>query len=293
MPRPSGVLFWLCCWLCSAGAVGWAAVATDPDDANATVITTPWEIRRQAQELMHDLSAQRAETVILLDRTQRLLHDHGEALIAFGDGWTPLSNALATHLQQVGLQEEFRRRFEPVAARELDRLIDGAADWRQLLRLAREFPGTEAAQRAWRLVIDHAWDRGHLGTYLTFAEAAGEASNPQRRQRIAIARRLLQPQRDRALPETLTGLGEMWAITGLPAITRDETSIDRHPFQEVHQEEQERPLARYRFSTDVSQGLVAACDGQRLVLFDPLIGHRVGEVIDIGGGASQRIIQPI
>lgn len=246
------------------------------------VVATPFDIRHDASELLDDLQARRGEPGALLERVQNLVALHGDRMITHGELCAPLAELFAIRLGELGLAETFARTYDGTAERRLREAVRLRASETELRTLALSYPGTAAATQAWRLLADQAWDSGRLGQYLDYARRAGESGDRQRGQRVAAANALLTPDHSFDLPESLDGLEEMWRIDlgeALQAAASPAEPMRDQRFRRVRRQMH----APSRFTLASAPGeLTAASDGQKIFLYDHLIGRLVGEVRTLG-----------
>ncbi len=255
------------------------AVAADTSYSN-----TPWDVRRAAQELLDDLSHHRGEDAVLLERAQSIMAEHGSSLIAQGGGSAPICEVVAAKLKEIGLAAAFVTTFEPVADQRYAALGDHPRS-EQLLTLARGYPGTATAAKAWSRLADLAWDGGELNAFVEYAIQAGDTAAPAaapRRERVGAALSLLHPQAEPTLPPSLDGLSQIWSV---PVAQRHMLPSRQGPNERVVQ-----ALAVCPGEGDIS----AASDGITLVVVDHLIGRLSGTVHSLGNQAlSPRQCRPV
>ncbi|GDY11815.1 hypothetical protein LBMAG53_06930 [Planctomycetota bacterium] len=248
---------------------GWAA---DP------VVATPWEVRREAEEVLAQLAqtgdpkAERsaAATGALLERAQRLLEANGRDLVARSGVAAPVAELVAAELKKAGLAEQFAATFTGAANRRLaDALGSGGSD-QALGQLVASYPSTTAAATAARLLADRAWDRGRLGSYLELANLAGDERDAARSARFAASAGLIQAAAVATLPTDLDGLEPMWSLD----LGGEAPPTPKEPGE---------PAPRYpRLAVLSSEGEAAVADGRRLLVIDPLVGQVLGQPIAVG-----------
>lgn len=233
-------------------------------------VATPFEVRRQAQELLDDLAHHRGEDAVLIERAQTLLAQNGAALIANDGGSAPISAVVVDALAHAGLADAFVSTYSPIAAHALADLGEHP-DPQRLRALARAYPGTPAALNAWRLLADRAWDHGDLNLYLEYASLAGDTTAPAgqpRRARVDAAQALLEPGARVGLPPTLNGLTEIWR---LPVEQRRATP-SRGNVEHI----------QALMLTAATGDVAAASDGVNLVVVDHLVGRLEGMPQQVG-----------
>lgn len=260
-------------------------------------VATPFEVRKEAQELFDDLAKRGTaggDDAALLERTQQLMARHGERLIEVPGApgaALPLAEALTTRLRELHLFERFVGTYSPLAERKLP--ASGGTD-AELLELTRSYPETPAAATAWKRLADRAWDSGRIGAYLSSAVQAGDGlaadaaasaapaatAAAGRGRRVNEARTLLtQPMA--APPATVAGLEEMWRIP-LDLRATPSKSANRQP-----RGDQRLPVARIGLSRAVGD-LVCGSDGQRAFVIDHLIGQLQAPLVAVGNTALLR-----
>ena len=246
-----------------------AAAGAAPVDP---LVTTTWEIRRDAEELIADLRARRIDAGTLLERAQTLLSQHGASLIARETSFAPLSEVVADELRTAGLAEQFINSYGGLADRRLAELRATGGDSAAWRSLANAFPGTVAARAAWSHLADQAWDRGRLGAYVAAARAAGEAGDEQRKPRLAAGLGLLAEPPPPRLPQSLD-LEAMWRLDVEAA------EVKAAP----NRRGQQRPATARTFALSLPAGdLTAASDGLTVFLVDHLVGRRIGQLHPVG-----------
>ncbi|MBA3697632.1 MAG: PQQ-binding-like beta-propeller repeat protein [Planctomycetes bacterium] len=246
------------------------------------VVATPFDIRHDASELLDDLKSRRGEPGALLERVQNLVARHGDRMITDGELCAPLAELFAIRLADMGLAETFARTYDGTAERRLRDAIRARANEADLRTLALSYPGTAAAKQAWRHLADQAWDSGRLGQYLDYARRAGESGDKQRSQRVTAASTLLTPDHTVDLPESLDGLEEMWRIELSDAIDAAASPAVPAPDRRLRRmRRQINTPARFILASAPGE-LTAASDGQKIFLYDHLIGRLVGEVRTLG-----------
>ena len=268
-------------------------VGTTPSDAAEAQVATPFEVRKEAQELLDDLAkrgaAPSAEDAALLERVQQLMARHGDRLIESpGAAGTalPLTEVLLARVHDLGLSERFISIYAPLAER---RSAEVAANEIDLLTLTRSYPGTPKALATWRTLADRAWDSGRLGAYLQRSlmsgerlnsdKAAGQEASP-RSQRAKQARSLLAMPLSTP-PSTLVGAEEMWRqpldLRATPA-----KASARQPRNDTR-----GPVARIALSRPLGDA-VCGSDGQRAFILDYLVGRQQGALAAVGNSAMLR-----
>lgn len=251
--------------LAFGGALPLWSAAVDP------LVTTTWEVRRNAEELLADLRTKREQPANLIERAQTMLHEHGASLVANGTAFAPLSEVVAEALAKAGLAEGFVRTYGPLAERRLAELLAGHASDEALRRLALAFPGTASARQAWIRLADRAWDHGRLAAYLASAVHAGEPTDATRTARFAAGLDLLAQRAPILLPASLE-LEEMW---NLPVELPEVRPAGQRPGPRAS-------VPRGFVISPAMADLTAASDGQTLFVFDHLVGRRVGSLHQIG-----------
>jgi hypothetical protein len=237
------------------------------------VAATPWDVRKQAQELIDDLTNHRGDPSALLERAQQLMVEHGTALIATKNGSAPIAVVVPDKLRELGMDQAFVQTFEGPATRRLKDAADG--DEAALLAIASGYPGTKAAASAWSRLADRAWDSGELNRFLAYARAAGDAAlapDTPRRKRVEAAMAMLAPERGPELPASLE-LSDGWSL----------------PFQARHAPAsrftREQHMLPQALALCATPDATAASDGLRLVVIDHLIGRIQGQELPIGNVA--------
>ena len=255
-----------------------AAGLSIPAWAADPVVATPWEVRREAEEVLAQLAQtadpkverSAAATGALLERTQRLLEANGRDLVARSGIAAPVAELVSAELKKAGLAEQFAATFTGAASRRLaDAVRSGASD-QALGQVVASYPSTTAAATAARLLADRAWDRGRLGSYLELANLAGDDRDPARSIRFTASGGLIQAVAPATLPSDLDGLEPMWTLDlgGEPPPTPKEPG---------------EPAPRYpRLAVLSSDGEAAVADGRRLLVIDPLVGQVLGQPIAVG-----------
>ena len=257
-------------------------------------MATPFEVRKEAQELLDDLAkrgaAPSADDAAFLERVQQLMARHGDRLIeAPGAAGTalPLTEVLLARLRELGLAERFVSVYAPLAER---RSAEIRVNESELLTLTRSYPGTPTAIGAWRTLADRAWDSGRLGAYLQRSLMAGDnaasglatsgqAGSP-RNQRASQARSLLAVPLGNP-PTTLVGAEEMWRQPlDLRSIPSKATA--RQPRNDTR-----GPVARIGLSRPLGDA-VCGSDGQRAFILDFLVGRQQGALAAVGNSALLR-----
>jgi len=236
------------------------------------VAATPWDVRRDAQELLDDLAHHRGDESNLLAHAQTFMADHGEALISIDDGSAPVYEVIQQKLRDLGMDKSFIATFQQTAANHLSELGTSPTD-QQLLSLARSYPGTDAAQQCWSTLADRAWDRGTLNRFLSYGRSAGDNQDKPdavRHQRYLAAQALLSPSHTTDLPSSFDGLTEIWRLpvelqSGRPQLNRQ---VD-HPVQSLS-------------LTAIPGEAVAASDGIQVLVIDHLIGRQQAPPVSLG-----------
>ncbi len=247
------------------------------------VVATPFDIRHDANELLDDLKVHRGEPGALLERVQNLLAAHGDSMITSGDLCAPLAELFAIKLADQGLAEAFAKTYSGIAERRLREAVAAHGNESELRTLALSYPGTKAATDAWRRLADLAWDSGRLGLFLDYANRANEAADKLLSPRMAAAKTLLTPEKAIELPDSLDGLEEMWRISitepTATAVQPDKNALNSR-IRRVRRVQQ-TGVPRYSLTTSSGE-LTAASDGQKMFIFDHLIGRLIGEVRTLG-----------
>ena len=255
-------------------AIGFAAEAQ---------VATPFEVRKEAQELFDDLDRRTpgAEDAALLERVQQLMARSGDRLIEPpGQKGTslPLAEVLAARLTDLGLAKRFTETYAPLAER---RLPTGRAAETELLALARSYPATPAAKASWERLADRAWDEGRIGSYLQRAGLAGEAEAAAGRgRRLTEAHRLLAVP-PAAPPVSLDGIEEMWRQP-LDLRSTPSKASTRQP-----RPDNRGPVARIAISRSLGD-LICGSDGSRAFVIDHLVGREQGTPASVGNTALLR-----
>lgn len=241
--------------------------------AGEPLTATAWDVRKEAQELLDELSRPAGETGDLLMRVQAMIAAHGNDLIAVSPAEAaPISDALAGRMQQSGLSERFAREAGPAADRRLAALLASGADDDALGAFARGAPGTPAAARAWRRAADLAWDRGRLRLYIDAAARAGDAADAGRKLRLAAAAAMLGIPPG-SLPDGLDGLEMMWRIESAAAEAPPAAGRRRDP---------QRTAAVHPAAGPCGSGAIAVSDGIGLAVVDHLVGAQLGSRVALG-----------
>jgi outer membrane protein assembly factor BamB len=247
------------------------------------IVATPFDVRHDANELLDDLKVHRGEPGALLERVQNLLAAHGDSMIANGDLCAPLAELFAIKLADLGLAESFAKTYSGIAERRLREAVAAHANESELRALALSYPGTKAAIDAWRRLADLAWDTGRLGLFLDYAHRANETTDKPLSARMAAAKTLLTPEQAIELPDSLDGLEEMWRIDitepTAAAVQPDKNALTSRTRR--GRRVQQTGVPRYSLTTSADE-LTAASDGQKMFIFDHLIGRLIGEVRILG-----------
>ncbi|MBA3708866.1 MAG: PQQ-binding-like beta-propeller repeat protein [Planctomycetes bacterium] len=247
------------------------AMAVEP------VVATPWDVRKESQELLDDLDAKRGEEASLLERVQTLIATHGDQLISCKDGGAPIADVLEGRLHEAGLDKAFVRTYEAVADKHLSVAVSEA----DLTAVARGYPGTPAAGKAWSLLANRAWDSGRIGQFLECSRRSGDRGSADGKQREAAAQAMLIQSETPDLPTTLDGLAEIWSF-----------EVEEHRVRQVRT--QDRPVQPVLSLSAASGEATAASDGVRFFVFDHLIGRQQGSTQVVGNiGLSQLQARPV
>jgi hypothetical protein len=252
------------------------AVAGEP------LTATPWDIRRDAQELLDELiRAGRAADGELLQRALALGTQHGDQLVAVSATEAlPIATVLAQRLGAAGLDAAFAEAAEPAVRRRLAELLEARAGAERLAALARAAPGTPTALAAWRRAADLAWDRGRLRLYLEAAPLAGDAADPARAPRPAAALALVEGLPAES-PPALDVLEPMWRVelaSGAPV----------RPAAPRTRRERVRSTPGVPAVTACGAGAIVLSDGLAATVVDHLVGAQLGSRIPLG----QRTLPP-
>ncbi len=247
------------------------------------MVATSFDIRHDANELLDDLQKRRGEPGALLERVQSLLAAHGDSMITSGDLCAPLAELFALKLTELGLADSFVQTYSSVAERRLREALSARANESELRALALSYPGTKAATDAWQRLADRAWDSGRLGLFLDYSNRANEQTHKRSAARIMAAQTLLTPEQTLDLPNSLDGLEEMWRIdvteAAAAAVQADKKPLDRR----IQRPRRNLAQGQQRYTLTSSSGeLTVASDGQKIFLFDHLVGRLVGEVRILG-----------
>lgn len=246
-------------------------------------VATPFEVRKEAQELFDDLDRRTpgAEDAALLERVQQLMARSGDRLIEPpGQKGTslPLAEVLTARLAELGLAKRFTETYAPLAER---RLPAGRVPESELLALARSYPATPAAKTSWERLADRAWDEGRVGSYLQRAGLAGEVEAAAGRgRRLSEAHRLLAVP-PVAPPASLDGIEEMWRQP------LDLRSIPSKASTRQPRPDNRGPVARIALSRSLGD-LICGSDGSRAFVIDHLVGREQGTPASIGNTALLR-----
>jgi outer membrane protein assembly factor BamB len=248
-------------------------------------VATPFEVRKEAQELFDDLAKRganaSAEDGALLERVQQLMARHGDHLVeAPGATGTalPLSEVLWQRLQDLGLANRFQDVYAPLAERRRGEIRNNDAELRAL---TRSYPGTSAATATWRALADRAWDAGRLGSYLQRAAMAGETQTATPRgQRYAQARALLSVPLS-VPPANLDNAQEMWRQP------LDLRAVPSRLGNRQLRTEGKGPIARIGLSRPLGDA-VCGSDGLRAFVIDHLVGRQQGNLTTVGNSALLR-----
>ncbi|MCX8040477.1 MAG: PQQ-binding-like beta-propeller repeat protein [Planctomycetota bacterium] len=236
--------------------------------AGEPLLATPWEVRREAHEVLAALARDDGEEALV--RARELLAAQPDALIPLPQGEAaPLAEVLAERIAALGLGERWAAMLAAGAgrrARELGAVHEPAA-W---IALARSAPGTESAAHAWRRAADLAWDLGLLHLYRAIAEQAGEPGLPGRQQRWAALPALLRAPLP-TMPASAPPWERIWqqsldGALGAPPLNR------RRPAEE--------PLAPGLAIHPA--GTLAIADGQLLSVRDLYTGELLGAPLALG-----------
>jgi len=247
--------------------------------AGEPLTATPWNVRKEAGELLDEISRASADPADLLARAQALMLEHGEELITTAPNEAaPITHALTARLAAAGLAERFSAGLAPAAERRASELSARGSDASAWASFARSVPGTAAAARAWRRAADLAWDHGLLRLYHDVAGSAGDREAPGRKERFAAAATLLATPAQ-SLPTTLDGLDTMWSITVGPAASAPAAPTPAMPGRRRGRivTNLGRPGA-----TAFGDGAVALADGQTMQVIDHLVGTSLGTGIPLG-----------
>ncbi len=273
--------------------MSWAVEEDAAERPRFFTVGTPWQIRRDAERLIEDITARRGAVPELLARVQALLEEHGQRHLFDRGRYATISQIMASRLGAAELLETYVETYAPQAERAIGALLDQRPlPQDQLIALAATYPGTTAAIRAWRRLADLAWDRGHLGSFVRYARRADDADHPQRGERLAAARGLLAPEPPADLPLTLEHSVRIWALPDLPPpppfhpggrIARLRAQ-QRQGLGEPH-------TAGFAFSRSDGSAL-AACDGRNLLVFDPLVGKQLGPVLKLTTSRQEQPVAP-
>lgn len=243
--------------------------------AGEPLTATPWDVRKDAGELLDEITRASADPAELLARAQTLMLEHGHELITTAPNEAaPIAHALTVRLTAAGLAERFAAGLAPAAERRATELLARGGDASAWAGLARSIPGTPAAARAWRRAADLAWDHGLLRLYHDVASSAGEREAAGRKERYAAAAALLVAP-VQALPASLDGLDTMWSI----AVER---ATPAPPAPGRRRNRVVGPNLGRPGATAFGDGAVALADGQSMQVIDHLVGTSLGSGIALG-----------
>ncbi|MEK7415588.1 MAG: PQQ-binding-like beta-propeller repeat protein, partial [Planctomycetota bacterium] len=241
---------------------------------------TAWDVRKEADEILEDLSKSGQDRSDVLVRIARLLEEHGSDLISVrtgsSPGAAPIATIIAERLVAAGLNERFINDNEPGAARRLNDMLAARVGVAELSALARSVPGTATAGRCWRRIADLAWDAGNLRLFRDASYAGGDATDPSRKARQTAAAALASNSISE-LPATLDGLDKMWQVDigqrvqPAAAQTTDRRGMPQEP---------EQPARLWM--SPCGDGAIALSDGRRLLVLDHLVGNILGAAIPVG-----------
>ena len=246
--------------------------------AGEPLTLTPWDVRKDAGELLDEIARASGDPAELLTRAQALCLEHGHELVTTAPSEAaPIAYALSLRLAAAGLSERFATTLAPAAERRLADLASRGGDAAAWATLARSVPGTPAAVRAWRLAADLAWDHGLIRLYQDAAPGAGEAADGGRKARLAAATALLATPAP-SLPESLDGLDTMWRI----ALDRPATAnATPNATPNRRRSRVAAPIGRPGAAA-CGDGAIAISDGQSLQVIDHLVGTQLGARTPLG-----------
>ncbi len=240
-------------------------------------ITTGFEVRREAAELLDDLRRAGPQDDVdgVLNRLRLALERSGEELVAVPASAAatvpearPFQAVAAAIIVERGLGERWRALAPipaPASANSPSAMPDRAAqDPMVLRRIAATWAGTTAGTAAAGELARRAWDRGELGLALAWADAGGAgsvsaASGADQRRDAAL--RLLQPPIP-VLPGALEGLQEVWR-----------TTLDGRAAAVATAGGEQKPKRLRAAIGPVRDAVAPVADGTRLVLVDALVGQ--------------------
>ena len=249
--------------------------------AGEPLTATPWDVRKDASELLDEIARSSGDAGDLLSRARTLILDHGHQLIATaGNEASPIADALTARLGSAGLGERFANELAPAAERKLSELLARSADAGAWANLARTLPGTPAAAKAWRRAADLAWDRGLIRLYQDAAIGAGDAADSVRSARLSAAAGMLIST-PLTVPDSLDQLETMWQI-GASQAPGPAAAPATAP---ARRRARVQPSLGRPGAAACGDGAIAVANGQSLLVIDHLVGAPLGARIVLGNRA--------
>ena len=247
--------------------------------AQSQVLVSTWEFKQQVRQLRQDIQLRQSGTNQLLDRCSRLFIDHPHHLVALGNGFLPLQDVIMNDLETQGMLADWQLYCSAIADEEFTK---AGRNMEALLQVALLYPATEAAQHAWQLLADIAWDQGHLGSYLYYADRSGEQRDAERQGRDQAALSLLSTFQSFSVPEELKRVDAIWEEQ-LPVFKKQTTSNNRNIIVQRNGSYVRSNGAAIPYQVSAGDtGVLALSNGSNLIILDPLLGRRLGPIHNIG-----------
>ena len=247
--------------------------------AQSQVLVSTWELKQHVRQLRQDIQLRQASTTQLLDRCSQLFTDHPHHLVAIGNGFLPLQDVIMKDLETQGLLNEWTHYCGAIAE---DELKKAGRNMDTLLHVAQHYPATKAARQAWQLLADIAWDQGHLGSYLHYAERSGEQHDALRNGRERAALTLLVKQQHFPVPNELKRVDAIWEEP-LPVFKKRTTRSNRNVIVQRNGSYIRNNNASLPYQvSDGDTGVLALSNGTNLIILDPLLGRRLGPIHNLG-----------
>lgn len=269
-----------------------------------SIIASDFETRQQVKEWSEEIAAKSRPMPQLFEAALGLIRDRGGKVVAWKEEYLPVSEVIVRHLTDLGLQDSFISFCAPRAQKDLEAL-GKTPSVETLSKIARQYPGTQTAQSAWRELSDRAWDQGDLQIFIhagSMVETKQFPADGLKRwnQRLSVAMELMTQKQNAVPVQDLSNPLPLWRVdlssangsVPEPATDTNRVVINGRRFFRGRnlwrQANQGTPLS-LPLMTPVPGGHMAVSSAEMLQLVDPMLGSRCGEAISYGLGSAQAL----